>query len=384
VKRKLTDPDVCKMFIVGMCPYEEFQRTKHEVGPCPHIHDEELQAEWQVRALAPHTSAALPGRGRAASRGQFFFPPPYVYYFCCWWARAGPLRTSGRRLPPSASPAGRARGLVSERTCSALGQRLGSTDSGSSGGRWGAARGAQSLDDRSKDRLGFERELLKYLERLMVELRAKKRRNEDRLAADAAIPISAEDEARPPAAAAGVGRQPFRAREAGDRCWLACRWARLQRGIVSAEQLPRLATKPGARLACPKGYHWRRAARTPEGQPRACVRAQAKLAEMNDELQELLTKSEVLGEQGDVDGAQAAAAQVDGLRVRARPLAALPQRFDGPRDSLLPRAGRGEEQGAPAASLCHEWRFSSCVSSRATAAAYMLVWAVCAGQRVFK
>ncbi len=57
----------------------------------------------------------------------------------------------------------------------------------------------------------------------MVELRAKKRRNEDRLAADAAIPISAEDEARPPAAAAGVGRQPFRAREAGDRCWLACR-----------------------------------------------------------------------------------------------------------------------------------------------------------------
>ena len=58
VKRKLTDPDVCKMFIVGMCPYEEFQRTKHEVGPCPHIHDEELQAEWLVRA---HTPAALSG-----------------------------------------------------------------------------------------------------------------------------------------------------------------------------------------------------------------------------------------------------------------------------------------------------------------------------------
>ena len=31
----------------------------------------------------------------------------------------------------------------------------------------------------------------------MTELRAKKRRNEDRLAADAAIPISAEDQARP-------------------------------------------------------------------------------------------------------------------------------------------------------------------------------------------
>ena len=43
---------------------------------------------------------------------------------------------------------------------------------------------------------------------------------------------------------------------------------------------------------------------------------QTRLAEMNDELQELLTKSEVLGEQGDVDGAQAAAAQAEQLRVR--------------------------------------------------------------------
>ena len=49
MKRKLTDRDVCKMFIVGMCPYEEFERTKHDVGPCPLIHDEELQAEWKVR-----------------------------------------------------------------------------------------------------------------------------------------------------------------------------------------------------------------------------------------------------------------------------------------------------------------------------------------------
>jgi hypothetical protein len=66
---------------------------------------------------------------------------------------------------------------------------------------------------------------------------------------------------------------------------------------------------------------------------------------MNDELQELLTKSEVLGEQGDVDGAQAAAAQVDGLRVRARPLAGASHRLDG-RDSVLPRAGCGGVTGA--------------------------------------
>ena len=54
--------------------------------------------------------------------------------------------------------------------------------------------------------------------------------------------------------------------------------------------------------------------------PSLCLTAacgvQTRLAEMNDELQELLTKSEVLGEQGDVDGAQAAAAQAEQLRVR--------------------------------------------------------------------
>lgn len=42
---------------------------------------------------------------------------------------------------------------------------------------------------------------------------------------------------------------------------------------------------------------------------------QTRLTEMNDELTELLTKSEVLGEQGDVDGAQAAASQAEALRV---------------------------------------------------------------------
>lgn len=44
---------------------------------------------------------------------------------------------------------------------------------------------------------------------------------------------------------------------------------------------------------------------------------------MNDELTELLTKSEVLGEQGDVDGAQAAASQAEALRVKPRPWTSL-------------------------------------------------------------
>ena len=39
------------------------------------------------------------------------------------------------------------------------------------------------------------------------------------------------------------------------------------------------------------------------------------LDDMADELQELLTRSEVLGEQGDVDGSQVAAAQAEAIKV---------------------------------------------------------------------
>ena len=52
----------------------------------------------------------------------------------------------------------------------------------------------------------------------------------------------------------------------------------------------------------------------------AAALSQTRLTEMNDELTELLTKSEVLGEQGDVDGAQAAASQAEALRVTPPPL----------------------------------------------------------------
>ena len=43
--------------------------------------------------------------------------------------------------------------------------------------------------------------------------------------------------------------------------------------------------------------------------------SQKMLDDMADELQELLTRSEVLGEQGDVDGSQAAAAQAEAVKV---------------------------------------------------------------------
>lgn len=72
VKRKLTDRDVCKMFIVGMCSYEEFERTKHDVGPCPLIHDEELQAEWKVRPVLQDNCILHPMK-KVRGSDQFLF-----------------------------------------------------------------------------------------------------------------------------------------------------------------------------------------------------------------------------------------------------------------------------------------------------------------------
>lgn len=39
VKRKFSDPEVCKYYIQGFCFMEEFQRTKHNYGDCDKEHD---------------------------------------------------------------------------------------------------------------------------------------------------------------------------------------------------------------------------------------------------------------------------------------------------------------------------------------------------------
>ncbi|KAK9373270.1 uncharacterized protein V1513DRAFT_459862 [Lipomyces chichibuensis] len=42
----LTDPRVCKSYIVGTCPHDLFTNTKQDMGPCPKIHSEGLKAEY--------------------------------------------------------------------------------------------------------------------------------------------------------------------------------------------------------------------------------------------------------------------------------------------------------------------------------------------------
>lgn len=47
-KRHFTDPDVCKYYICGFCPCEEFRRTKNDCGECTAIHDEACKTEWEA------------------------------------------------------------------------------------------------------------------------------------------------------------------------------------------------------------------------------------------------------------------------------------------------------------------------------------------------
>ncbi|OXV08807.1 hypothetical protein Egran_03430 [Elaphomyces granulatus] len=43
----ITDPKVCRSYIVGTCPHDQFTNTKQDLGPCPKIHSEGLKAEYE-------------------------------------------------------------------------------------------------------------------------------------------------------------------------------------------------------------------------------------------------------------------------------------------------------------------------------------------------
>ncbi|CAN1186999.1 Putative RNA-binding protein Luc7-like 1 [Linum perenne] len=47
VNRKYFDRDVCRMFLVGLCPHELFQLTKMDMGPCPKVHSLQLRKEYE-------------------------------------------------------------------------------------------------------------------------------------------------------------------------------------------------------------------------------------------------------------------------------------------------------------------------------------------------
>jgi len=44
----ITDPKVCRSFIVGTCPHDLFTNTKQDLGPCPKVHSEPLKSEYDA------------------------------------------------------------------------------------------------------------------------------------------------------------------------------------------------------------------------------------------------------------------------------------------------------------------------------------------------
>lgn len=47
VNRKYYDRDVCRLFLVGLCPHDLFQLTKIDLGPCPKVHSLQLRKEYE-------------------------------------------------------------------------------------------------------------------------------------------------------------------------------------------------------------------------------------------------------------------------------------------------------------------------------------------------
>ncbi|KAK3941384.1 hypothetical protein QBC46DRAFT_382590 [Diplogelasinospora grovesii] len=43
----LTDPKVCRSYLVGTCPHDLFTNTKQDLGPCARVHSEALKAEYE-------------------------------------------------------------------------------------------------------------------------------------------------------------------------------------------------------------------------------------------------------------------------------------------------------------------------------------------------
>ncbi|KAK0515239.1 hypothetical protein JMJ35_002618 [Cladonia borealis] len=46
----ITDPKVCRSYLVGTCPHDLFTNTKQDLGPCPKVHNEPLKSEYEAAA----------------------------------------------------------------------------------------------------------------------------------------------------------------------------------------------------------------------------------------------------------------------------------------------------------------------------------------------
>ena len=44
----ITDPKVCRSYLVGTCPHDLFTNTKQDIGACPKVHSEPLKIEYDA------------------------------------------------------------------------------------------------------------------------------------------------------------------------------------------------------------------------------------------------------------------------------------------------------------------------------------------------
>ena len=44
----ITDPKICRSYLVGTCPHDLFTNTKQDLGPCPKVHSEPLKSEYEA------------------------------------------------------------------------------------------------------------------------------------------------------------------------------------------------------------------------------------------------------------------------------------------------------------------------------------------------
>ena len=44
----MTDPKICRSYLVGTCPHDLFTNTKQDLGPCPKVHSEPLKGEFET------------------------------------------------------------------------------------------------------------------------------------------------------------------------------------------------------------------------------------------------------------------------------------------------------------------------------------------------
>ncbi|RAH40824.1 LUC7 domain-containing protein [Aspergillus brunneoviolaceus CBS 621.78] len=48
----ITDPKVCRSYLVGTCPHDLFTNTKQDLGQCPKVHSEGLKTEYEAASAA--------------------------------------------------------------------------------------------------------------------------------------------------------------------------------------------------------------------------------------------------------------------------------------------------------------------------------------------